>query len=321
MRLTYRQMEYLRAVAREESIAAACKVLNISQSSVLAAIDVAEESSSTRLFHRRKGHGMTLTPAGRKFMISAQRFLAAGEEFERTLKGFAERETDVIRLGCFSPFGGLIIPPVLKNYIEAHGHTEIILKEGDQVELRSWLAASEVDMIITYDIGEEFGSGITPICKFPAHALLYWNDPFVQAGAISMEEIAKKPFVLLDLPETRAYLLALFDFTATRPKIALRTRSYETVRSCVAYGHGVSILNIRPTKASPDTADIRRVPISDRLRQPTLLVADPYGDRKPRHVRDFILTLHEYFEGLGPSGFAVALPEHSSDLLYPRPRF
>nr|WP_320200693.1 LysR family transcriptional regulator [Agrobacterium sp. rho-13.3]MDX8310225.1 LysR family transcriptional regulator [Agrobacterium sp. rho-13.3] len=319
--MTYRQIEYLRAVAREESIAAACKVLSISQSSVLAAIDVAEDTASTRLFHRRKGHGMTLTPAGRKFMISAQRFLAAGEEFERSINGFAEKETDVIRIGCFSPFGALIIPPVLKQYIEEHGHTEIILKEGDQVELRSWLSASEVDMIITYDIGEEFGSEITPICKFPAHALLHWNDPFVEIGSISMKEIAKKPFVLLDLPETRAYLLALFDLIATRPQIALRTRSYETVRSSVAHGHGTSILNIRPTKASPDTPDIRRVPISDKLQQPTLLVADPYGNRKPRHVRDFILTLYEYFEGLGPAGFAVSLPEHSSDLLYPRPRF
>ena len=67
MRLTYRQIGYIRETARHGSITRACKVLRISQSSVLAAIDVAEETAGTRLFQRRKGHGIVLTPAGKAF--------------------------------------------------------------------------------------------------------------------------------------------------------------------------------------------------------------------------------------------------------------
>lgn len=319
MRLTYRQIEYVREVARHKSITAACRSLNISQSSVLAAIKVAEEATGTRLFHRRKGHGIELTPAGQKFLISARKFLAAGEEFGRSLDAFSQAKSPTLRLGCFSPFGALLIPPVLKRYVEANGQTEIVLMEGDQVELRTWLASGDLDLVVTYDIGEEFLSTITPICKFPAHALLSRNDPSSRRESISMAELARKPHILLDLPETRAYLLALFDFTGQRPQIGLRTRSYETIRSAVANDLGASMLNIRPAETSPDTDSLVRLPISDKLRQPTLIVADPYGDQKPQYVRSFIHILHQYLNDLGPDKFAVVRPEFAHDLIYPQP--
>ncbi|HAT87046.1 MAG TPA: transcriptional regulator, partial [Rhizobiales bacterium] len=80
MRLTYRQVQYVREVARLKSVTAASRTMNISQSSILAAINVAEETTGVRLFYRRQGHGMELTPAGQDFLISARRFLSAGEE-------------------------------------------------------------------------------------------------------------------------------------------------------------------------------------------------------------------------------------------------
>lgn len=320
MRLTYRQVEYLREVARHDSIAAACKVLAISQSSVLAAIDVAEDVTGTQLFARRKGHGIVLTPAGRSFLISAHRFLASGEEFSRALEQFSEASGSSLRIGCFVPFGALLIPQVIGRFVDLHGATEFTLLEGDQTELRTWLATGEVDLVVTYDIGQEFGGGTTPICKFPTHALVDTNNPISDMNAVSLETLADHPLILLDLPETRVYLLALFDLVARRPKIGLRTRSYETVRSAVSNGLGVSVLNIRPTlDTSPDGPNLARVPISEEIRQPTLFVADPYGDQKPASVAAFITVLHQYMVDLGPERFAVVDPRYAHDLTYPAP--
>lgn len=320
MRLTYRQVEYLRELARHDSIAAACKVLAISQSSVLAAIDVAEDVTGTQLFTRRKGHGIALTPAGRTFLISAHRFLASGEEFTRTLEQFSETAGAALRVGCFVPFGALLIPPVIKRFIEKYGDCEFTLLEGDQTELRTWLAAGEVDLIVTYDIGQEFGSSTTPICKFPTHALVRADSPIAILPAVSLKQLAEHPLILLDLPETRVYLLGLFDNVVNRPKIGLRTRSYETVRSAVSNGLGVSILNIQPTSETiPDNANLARVPLIEDLRQPTLLIADPYGPRKPASVAAFISTLYDYITEIGPEQFAVVRPGHDEDLMSPAP--
>lgn len=318
MRLTFKQVSYIREIAQQGSITNACKVLNISQSSLLAAVEAAEQATRTRLFHKRRGHGVVLTPAGQSFLKSAQKFLAAGAEFAKTIDEFSQSVPQTLRLGCFSPFGALLLPPLIKRYTEKYGRSDILLREGDQQQLRSWLAAGDVDLIVTYDIGEEFDGELTPICKFPAHALLSINDEHAQRQSISMAELAEKPLVLLDLPQTREYLLALFDLAARRPSIALRTRSYETIRSAVASGLGASLLNIRPSETSPDTENIVRVPISDPLKQPTLMVANPYGQLKPDYVQHFIDVVYDYFLELGSENFAVVVPENAKDLMYPR---
>lgn len=316
MRLSYKQIEYLDQVARQGGVTAACRRLNISQSSVLAAVDAAEAATGVRLFVRRKGHGLALTPAGQKFMVGLRRFLAAGEDFYGALNSFPEREVTSLRIGCFSPLGALVLPSVMRRFLHADPACELSLHEGDQTQLRAWLRDGLVDLVVTYDIGEEFGSSVTPICRFPTHALLHRDDPAAPAPSISLAELAKRPLVLLDLPETRVYLTSLFDFTGSRPRIVLRTRTYETVRACVASGLGMSVLNVRPMAGtSPDSSNLVRLPLSDRLRQPKLLVADLYGDAKPMRVRNFIRTLYDHYAEAGPARFAVALPETYGQLL------
>jgi DNA-binding transcriptional LysR family regulator len=144
--------------------------------------------------------------------------------------------------------------------------------------VRSWQSSPQyTDAVVTYDIGENFSGGITPICKVPAHALLRSDDPLAKKKAVKFEELSNRPFVLLDLPETRSYLIALFDLLAQRPVVALRTRSYETIRAAVSNSMGFSILNLKPSaEASLDGRELRRLPILDKLKQPTLIVVDPY---------------------------------------------
>lgn len=320
MRLTQRQLDYIREVAAKGSISEACKTFRISSSSVLAAIDAAEAEIGTRIFTRRAGHGVEVTPAGQRFLVSVRRFLAAGLEFERSTRDFADRPAPVLRLGCFSPLGALLIPPVIRRYVDTYGDCDIVLQEGDQTELRGWLATGELDLVLTYDIGEEFSGAVTPVCRFPAHALLRRDDPLARQDSVSMQELAERPLILLDLPETRTYLLTLFDFAARRPKVALRTRSYETVRAAVVNGLGVSVLNMRPHQlASPDHESLVRIPISDPLRQPTLIVIDPYGDQKPAYVQSFIAMIFAHLQHLGPENFAVTTPEMAQSLMMKPP--
>lgn len=321
MPLSLRQVGYVVQVAKHGSISAACKELRISQSSILAALEMAEEAAGTRIFDRRKGHGMVVTPAGQKFLVSARRFLSASDDFFASLDELAHSQEHSIRVGCFSPLGPLLIPPVVRRMSPDIGATEVILFEGDQVELRNWLTNGMLDVVVTYDIGEEYGSGITPICRVPAHALVRYDDPLAEQVSVSMEELSQRPLVLLDLPETRTYLMALFDFAAKRPKLGLRTRAYETVRTAVSNGLGVSVLNIKPNReASPDGPELRRIPISDDLRQPTLQIVDPYGDSKPAYIKAFINNLYQYLAELGPENFAVCGPDVGATLIYPPPR-
>lgn len=316
MNLTIRQLRYVCEVAQLGSVQAASKSLHISQSSILAAIALAEGEMGARLFDRRPARGVQITPAGDRFVSAARVMLSAANEFGRAIGDLSGRVPKVLRIGCFEPFGALFMPEMLRKYVESVGDVEIDLQEGDQVQLQVLLAEGMIDLAILYDIGTINTDSVTPICKVPAHAVLHADDPLADKDAVWLSDLATRPLVLLDLPQTSTYLLTLFDILAKRPEVRFHTRSYETVRSAVASGFGMSVLNMRPIgRATADGHGIVRKPILDELPPPTLIIADMYGSAKPLFVRVFIESFQRFFRQVGPSSFSVTLPSREPQLL------
>jgi len=317
MNLTIRQLRYVCEVAGLGSIQAASKVLNISQSSILAAITLAEGEMGARIFERRPARGVQITPAGVRFVSAARILLSASTEFDRAIGDLADRVPKVLRIGCFEPFGALFMPEMLRAYVDYAGDVEIDLLEGDQVQLQAWLREGIIDLAVLYDIGPITTGTMTKICKVPAHALLHADDPLAARDAVWLAEIATRPFVLLDMPQTATYLLTLFDILAKRPEVRFRTRSYETVRSAVASGFGMSILNMRPIgRATADGSAIVRCPLLDELPQPSLIILDLYGSSKPLFVRLFIEMFSRFFREVGPARFSVTTREKETELMW-----
>lgn len=317
MNLSPRQIRYVCEVARLGSIQAAASAVHISQSSIVAAIDIAEDALGAKIFDRRPARGVQITPTGERFVTAARGLLAANGAFEREIGVLAQGTPQVVRIGCFEPFGSLFIAEVLKVYADRYGPVEIELVEGDQRQLRDWLANGSVDLIITYEIGPSFEEDcMTKICKVPAHVILPAHDPLARNEVVSIAELSRQPMVLLDLPQTSTYLTTLFDLLAAeRPPVALRTRSYETVRSAVSAGFGFSFVNMRPTgKSSRDGTGIVRRPLSDVYSSPALIVVDIYGSNKPMFVRSLIQVIRDYFKSIGPAKFAVTTPDRTDSL-------
>lgn len=316
MNLTIRQLRYVCEVARLGSVQAASKAMNISQSSILAAITLAEGDMGARMFERRPARGVQITPAGERFVSAARVMLSAATEFDRAIGDLSERVPQVLRIGCFEPFGALFMPEMLQSYVDQVGDVEIDLLEGNQVQLQAWLAEGLIDLAILYDIGSIQTGSITRICKVPAHAVLHADDPLAQRETVSLTDIATRPFILLDMPQTATYLLTLFDILAKRPDVRFHTRSYETVRSAVASGFGMSILNMRPIgSATSDGPAIARRPILDELPPPSLIVLDLYGTSKPLFVRLFIEIMRNFFHQIGPERFSVTTPDRQRTLI------
>ncbi|MGR2662352.1 LysR substrate-binding domain-containing protein [Chromobacterium haemolyticum] len=315
MNISIRQIRYVYEVALTGSIAAAAEAIPISKSALLSAIIHVESQIGFRIFERRPARGVKITPAGKQFMLAAQDMLEAKSAFNRCIANLTRPGTVQLRIGCFEPFGALFMPDVLKRYIQGQGEVDIQLREGDQSQLRSWLAADEVDLIVTYDIGFHLDEEVSRICKVPCHALLSIQDPLAEQEAVSLADLALRPLVLLDLPQTAAYLLALFEISPCQPHVRFRTRSYETVRAAVSAGFGCSILNMCPSgSATRDGPELIRRPFADFSSAPTLIVQDKHGREKPAFIQDFITATQQHFRQLGPEGFAVATPALAATL-------
>ncbi|WP_208645047.1 LysR family transcriptional regulator [Rhizobium gallicum] len=296
-------MRYIVSVAETGSIAGAARQCRIAQSSILAALDLADNEMGARLFDRRPSRGVSPTPAGERFLSSARRLLNAEAEFERTMDRHNHVTPPILRIGCFEPFGALFMPELLQRFTEG-ANIAVELYEGEQPQLLSWLEASIVDAIVTYDIGAGLPDDAVPLARVPAHVLMHVNDPMANQGAVHLADLVNSPFVLLDLPQTSAYLLTLFDIAGKRPRIAFKTRSYDAVRAAVACGFGFSILNMRPVgRGSPDSVMLVRRPLVDNLPVPTIMIADRYGTAKPAFLRRLSLLAKSFFEEIGPNAF------------------
>lgn len=306
MNLTLRQLRYIVSVADHGSIAAAARVCSISQSSVLAAMAQAEHVMAARLFDKRPARGVMPTPAGERFIASARRFLVAEADFSRTIQGQANGMPAVLRIGCFAPFGALFMPDLLRRFM-AGSEAEVQLMEGEQPQLLAWLESGTVDAVVTYDVGTMLPADRIELALVPPHALLPAEDPLARQSAVSLAELAARPLVLLDLPQTSSYLTSLFDAAGVRPRVAFRTRNYDTVRAAVASGFGMSILNMRPFgMGSPDSPSLIRRPLTDPVGALRVIVADKYGLEKPAFLRQFVATAKAYFDHIGPQGYALA---------------
>lgn len=311
MNLSHKQLRYVCEVARLGSIQAATETLHISQSSILAAIGLAEEFLGTRIFDRRPSRGIQITRTGERFTIAARTLLAAAGEFNRQIGDLVNSAPQTLKVACFEPFGSLFVAEVLRRFVTKYGELEILLYEGDQVQLRQWLASGEVELVITYDIGPTFGDDCTTrICQVPCHALLPSCDPLAEKQAVSIAELATRPLVLLDLPQTSTYLTSLFDVLPSKPRVGFRARSYETVKSAVSAGFGMALLHMRPGKYStPDGPGLVRLPLVDTLPAPTLIVADMYGNHKPAFIMSIIEIIRDLFQDIEPNGVALTPPE------------
>ena len=91
MSQTLKQLSYICAVRDQGSFAKAAQGMNISQSSVLAAVDATEKDLGFQIFSRQKGRGVIVTAAGERFIAAARRLLGAESDFHHEVRsqGFA----------------------------------------------------------------------------------------------------------------------------------------------------------------------------------------------------------------------------------------
>jgi DNA-binding transcriptional LysR family regulator len=289
-----KQLAYIIAVQESGSFAKAAQKMNISQSSILAAVDTIEQDLGIRIFSRQKGRGVYTTAAGEKFITSARRLLMAEQEFSRDVRAQGQ-DDESLRIGLFEPFSSIMMVEVLRRLRQQIGSISVELVEADQPSLKRYLDRGEVDVVVVYDLGPDFTGTIERIGRAPPHVMVHEDNPLAQYDAISISQLAQQPVALLSLPLTMTYLMTLFDYSSHRPKIVFKSRSYDTIIRSVSNGFGATILNAWPRTPLPLEQRTRRLRLTDPLPAPNVITVDHYGDMRPRAVEVFINILKEYF--------------------------
>jgi DNA-binding transcriptional LysR family regulator len=239
-------MEYFVAAAKSGTIAAASNQIHISSPSISAAIAHIEAELGVQLFVRHPSKGLALTPIGSVVLQHCEDLLERSSRLYEMASTSTNSIQGPLRVGCFQSLAPMIAPEVIFGFGRAFEKVQVEMVEGDQAVLIDKLYSLQIDLAITYDLQLAEDLSFEVLAQLPPYALLSELHPVAQQTAMTLEELAPLPMVLLDLPMSRQYFLSIFAKQGLTPNIVARSRSEEVVRSMVANGIGYSLFNVRP---------------------------------------------------------------------------
>lgn len=288
MNFTLKQLRYVEATARLGSIANAAVELNISQSSITAAIGALENQIGFDLFVRTPAKGISVTPAGQETIKLIRSFIAQGRQFEAEVSAIGGDSTGSVRIACYATAAPSFLPPILKNFKSQYPNTSIKFLEGNMETIIAFLRSGEADLAFSYEESVEERQHFTPLFTAPPYALMAQDDPLSGQTSVSLAELGDRPMIMLDLPRTKRYFNALFEQSGLKPNVVHSTRSAEIVRALVLGGHGYSLLNIRPPDYGTGNSPFRVVPLRSTVKAPGFGIVTRSDTRQPRIVNAFI---------------------------------
>ncbi|CUH74901.1 transcriptional regulator, LysR family [Tropicibacter naphthalenivorans] len=289
-------MRYITTVLQKGSIAKAAKALNISQSSVVSAIDQAEADLGQPMFRRIPAKGLLATEFGRTVGERLEKFLDEARVLDSDLRGLTGRPGGLLRIGCYAPAAPHVLPTILKALRADYPDIRIDLREGDMQRINDMLTDGEVDVALTYRRQTSDRLPFEPLFRAPPWALLPYPSKLAEQDCVTLAELAELPMVLLDLPGTNAYFRKLFEDNGLDLDIAHSTKSSFVLRGLVAADFGFSILNICGVHDRDGAGGYIARPICGKLDSPLFGVAYSLTAERSALVQSVLSTCRDVVE-------------------------
>jgi len=293
---TLRQLEYFTAAADCGSVAGAAATLNVSQPSVSNAILKLEDHFGVQLFVRHHAQGVSLTPVGHRILADARNLLRHANDLQHNAKAAGDVIQGGLELGCFITLAPSFMPALVTGFTERYPGVSINLQEGIQNDLVAGLGSGRFELAFLYDLDLPDTVARVPLCAFEPYVLLPEAHALTEKSALSLEDLADEPLILLDIPPSRDYFTGLFHKAGIEPRVAFASPSLEMVRGLVGRGLGCSLLVTRPY--SDHTYDGRRIearPLNHDAATSTVCLAHLAQSRPTRLMETFTEFCRTWF--------------------------
>ena len=183
-------------VLETKTISQAAKELGYSQSAVSQTIKSLEEELEATLFIRQKS-GVILSKDGHAYLPylkSVQASLANLRTKKQEMKGLDQA---ILRIGTFTSISRHLLPSLMKEFIEMYPNVQFELYQSEYTSIEQQLLEGSLDL----------GFTCTDAIKEVQYEELYYDEMFALVPqnhvlanyeVLSMEQIAKYPFIQLD---------------------------------------------------------------------------------------------------------------------------
>lgn len=267
MHFTLKQLRYFVTAGEFGSVTKAAESLHVSQPSISSAVLHLEEVTGLQLFVRHHAQGLSLTPAGRQFILKAKQLLTDAEGLGHYASFLGEEVAGSLRIVGFPTFTPMLLPSLMRKFIETYPEATVQCDESHQKDIIQSLVDGRYELAVTYDLQIPPDIEFEPVIEFPPYAVLSANHPLADRDELSLKELVEYPMVLLDWPMTRDYFFSLFLSQDLEPDFAYRAQSLGMVRGLVSNGFGYTLFNTPlVNKMALDGTELKAIPLTENLR-------------------------------------------------------
>ena len=244
MTLSLRQVRYFITTADLGQISLAAIELNVSQSAVTASIKLLEEDLNATLF-KRLSTGVALTVEGARFLQHARNIMAAVNAAARAPLTEDAAITGLVRIGVSYTVAGYFMPRHYTRFVRSYPLLKAELYELPREAIEGGLRDGSLDLavMLVSNLQDKKHLAFETLVRSRRRLWLPVEHPLLRTEAITLNDIAKEPYVMLTVDEAGQTVAKYWKPTGLRPNIVFKTSSVEAVRSMVADGIGITILS------------------------------------------------------------------------------
>lgn len=309
MTLSLRAMRYLQAALQQGSITAAAEAMRVAPSAIASALNQAEDAFGMALVTRARAKGVFPTLAGRDVQRRIDDLL---ERYDTLLTDVSDLQSNLsgtLAIGFNAPIAPAFLPEICAPLLAAHPEISLSFVEGDNTSVQKGLLDGQLDVILFVAEVPNPQIATQPLIFAPTYCLCPTDHPFAAGRSVSVSQIVREPLILLDRPAARGYYMDLLEQSGEEFRIVATANSTEMVRSLVAAGIGVSLLNMRPRQVPPYAGKgLRCLRISGASSGVTLSLGCAPGPKR-QLVQMFVDKCTAFCEG--PEGAELIVPDYT----------
>ena len=293
-----RALRYFAAVADTGHMTRAAERLGIQQPPLSQQIKTLERTLGLQLF-KRHPRGVTLTEAGRLFLVEARRLLDDADAMRARMKRVAEGQAGVLRVGFTSSAAAhRFVPDALRAFRQCYPGVELQLREANAADLTEALVAGRLHAaLLRRPVAQPEGLRFDTLLHEPMVAALPIDradgSPVRSRRRLPLKRLCENPLILVrrpGAPGMYADLLALCHAQGLAPRIAAEVDRMMTNLNLVAAGVGASV--VPASMAGVHAHAVAYLPLAgcDSLDAPLTLASREGEDSLP--ARQFHALLH-----------------------------
>jgi len=245
MNIELRHLRYFIAVAEELHFGRAAQRLHISQPPLSQQIIQLEAETGAQLFNRTN-RSVQLTPAGAQFLQDARAILLQVEQATQRAARLHRGEEGELRIGFTSSAAFIgVMSDALYVFRQRWPNVHVQMQEINTRQQLAPLHEGKLDLGVMRNTPLPADLHHQLLLREPLCAVVHKAHPLATAGRITLQALAREPFVFFD-PQvgTALYseILDLLQRYQIRPYITQEVGEAMTILGLVATGLGVSIL-------------------------------------------------------------------------------